>query len=71
MPVSILSDKRRIVSGIDQLPQTGHAGTGMPGKKRLGSRLVGGLSRTDPHRISLIVAGQERARAHDADQAET
>lgn len=53
VPVRILGDKRRIVLGMDQLPETGHAGTAMPGQERLSVRLVGGLSRTDPHRISL------------------
>jgi hypothetical protein len=56
---------------MDKLPQTGHAGTAMPGQERLGSRLVGGLSRRDPHRISLLAATCERARSHDAHQTET
>lgn len=53
VPVSILGDKRRIVPGMDELSQTGHAGTAMLGEERLGSRLAGGLSRPHPHRISL------------------
>jgi hypothetical protein len=56
VPVHVLGDKRRIVLRMDQLHQTGHTRAAMPGQERLGSRLVGGLSQTDPARTSLLAS---------------
>jgi hypothetical protein len=47
---------------MDQFPQTRHPETVVPGKKRLGRRLVGGLSRTNVHRTNLT-AMEKRALA--------
>jgi hypothetical protein len=68
VPVSIVDNRRRIVLGMDQVSPTGHVGTAMPGKERLGHRLVGGLSRMDPHRISLLgprYEGPHRGQGRD------
>ena len=48
-----LGDKRRMIQGMNQFPQPGPPETVVPGKKRLGSSLVGGLSRSDLHRINI------------------
>ncbi len=38
---------------MDHLPQPDHPKTAMPGKKRLGRRLVGGLPRTNVHHTNV------------------
>jgi hypothetical protein len=43
----------RMIQGMNQFPQPGHPQSGVPGEKRLGRSLVGGLARTDPHRINV------------------
>jgi hypothetical protein len=62
MPAGGLYDKRRMIQGMDQFPQPGHPETVVPGKKRLGRSLVGGLPRTDLHRIN-VTAVEEGAIA--------
>jgi hypothetical protein len=44
----------------DQFSQAGYPETIMPDKKLLGRSLVGGLPRTDLHRINLTAMGQAR-----------
>jgi hypothetical protein len=61
------SDRRRAVAGpraqgLDQFPQTRHPQTAVPGKKRLGRRLVGGLPRTNVH-LTNVTAMEKRAIA--------
>lgn len=53
-----LGDKRRMIQGMEQLPQAGHPETAVPGKKRLGRSLVCCLPRTDPHRTNIIASGE-------------
>ena len=53
VPIGIVGNKRRIVPGIDQVPQTSHAGALVPDQERLGSWHIGSLSRTDLHPASL------------------
>jgi hypothetical protein len=53
MPVGCLGDKRRMIQGMNQFPQPGPPQTVVPGKKRLGRSLVGGLPRTDLHRVNV------------------
>ena len=53
MPVGGLGDKRRMIQGMNQFPQPGPPQTVVPGEKRLGRSLVGGLPRTDLHRINV------------------
>ena len=62
LPVGGLGDKSRIIQGMDQFPQTRHPETVVPGKKRLGRRLVGGLPRTNVHRTN-VTAMEKRAIA--------
>jgi len=44
---------------MNQFPQMGHRETVVPGKKRLGRRLVGGLPRTHLHRINLTATDKD------------
>jgi hypothetical protein len=53
VPAGGLGDKRRMVQGMSQFPQPGPPQTVVPGKKRLSSSLVGGLPRSDLHRINV------------------
>ena len=55
-----LSDKCRMIQRADQFSQAGYPETIMPDKKLLGRSLVGGLPRTDLHRINLTAMGQAR-----------
>jgi hypothetical protein len=62
LPVGSLGDKRRMIQRVDQFSQAGHPETAMPGKKRLGRRLVGGLPRANLHRIT-VTAREKGAKA--------
>jgi hypothetical protein len=53
VPVGGLGDKGRMIQGMNQFPQPGPPQTVVPGKKRLGSSLVGGLPRSDLHRLNI------------------
>ena len=46
--------QRWMIQGMDQFPQTGRPDAVVPGEERLGRSLVGGLPRTDLHRINTI-----------------
>jgi hypothetical protein len=56
MSVGGLGDKRRMIQGTNQFSQPGRPETVVPGKKRLGSSLVGGLPRSDLHRINIAAS---------------
>jgi hypothetical protein len=45
-----------MIQGMNQFSQPGHPETAVPDKKRLGSGLVGGLPRSDLHRINITVS---------------
>ena len=49
-----------MIQGMDQFPQTGHPETAMPGEERLHRSLVGGLPRTDLHRINVTAMEKTR-----------
>jgi hypothetical protein len=51
--VGSLGDKGRMIQGMNQLSQPGPPETVVPGKKRLGCSLVGGLPRSDLHCINV------------------
>jgi len=53
LPAGRLGDKRRMIQGMDQFPQAGPPQTVVPGEERPGRSPVGGLPRTDLHRINL------------------
>ena len=53
LPVIGLGNKSRIIQGMGQFPQARHPETVVPGKKRLGRRLVDGLPRTNVHRTNV------------------
>jgi len=58
LPTRCLGDERRMVQGMDQFSQAGRPQAVVPGQERLGRRLVGGLPRTDPHRINVTTMEQ-------------
>jgi len=60
MSASGLGDKRRMIQGTNQFSQPGRPETVVPGKKRLGSSLVGGLPRSDLHRLNITAKRKAR-----------
>ena len=53
LPAGRLGDKRRMIHRVDQFSQAGPPQAVVPGEERLGRSLVGGLPRTDHHRINV------------------
>jgi hypothetical protein len=51
-----LGDKRRVIQRMNQFSQPGPPETAVPGEKCAGSGLVGGLPRSDLHRINITVS---------------
>ena len=52
-PPGGLGDKRRMIQRVGQFSQPGPPEAVVPGQERLGRSLVGGLPRTDLHRINV------------------
>jgi hypothetical protein len=57
-PPGGLDDKRRMIQRAGQFSQAGHPETVVAGKKLLGRSLIGGVPRTDLHRINVTAMKQ-------------
>src|SRR6516164_2406682 len=59
-PVVVLGQQRRIIQRVEELPQASPAGVVVPGEERPGSFLIGGLPRTNLHRITVTAPRGDR-----------
>ena len=62
LPVVGLGQQRRILQRVEELSQAGDPGAEVPGEERPGGCPIGGLTRTDLHRITVTAPRLQESR---------